>query len=178
MIYLRGRGTTEAESPSILSLVHTFPPLRSNYTLALARLIMNQESTDPPSLLHNQFVDVGIFDYGIECTHRPPSRMIFLGHRTLEDDNRLGYREQAWGLRTIVDLTADPAKHFVACQRTDSDLVVARPRSSNEMLCSNGVKFCWIGLRNTAYAKRVLRRISWWDHWYVRLVDKWALLHY
>lgn len=131
---------------------------------------MGQESSDTSLLLQGQFVDVGAIDYGTECPHRPPSQMILLGYRTIEDDSRLGFRDNALGMRTFVDLTTDPNKHFAASQRADGGIAVAR-QNQVETLCSGGVKFCWIGLRTRAYAKGILRRISWWNHWYVRQGD-------
>ena len=85
--------------------------------------------------------------------------LLYLDGRSDEDD---GYRTGNKSVQSVIDTTTDPAKHFVA-RRMQND--VLNPNRHKNFIIERhaGIRYCWIGLRTSAYTSLVRSRIPLWD---------------
>lgn len=98
-----------------------------------------------------------------KVTPSAPS-IILIGYRSDKDDANLGLIPDPKSLHTIIDTTTDSTRHFAATHRTTDHLELTQP-CQFDVREVEGVSYCWIGLRTRKYAKRVLGRMRWWEHW-------------
>ncbi|RMY95556.1 hypothetical protein D0861_00730 [Hortaea werneckii] len=83
--------------------------------------------------------------------------LLCLGGRSDEDD---GFLIGTTSVRSVVDTTTDPSKHFIG-RRMQSDVLNPNRHKSFIIERHAGIRYCWIGLRTSAYAARVRSRIPW-----------------
>ncbi|KAI7284355.1 hypothetical protein KC345_g2299 [Hortaea werneckii] len=85
--------------------------------------------------------------------------LLYLGGRSDEDD---GFLIGETSVRSVVDTTTDPSKHFIG-RRMQSDVLNPDRHKSFVIERHAGIRYCWVGLRTSAYAARVRSRIPMWD---------------
>ncbi|KAI7463698.1 hypothetical protein KC351_g15770 [Hortaea werneckii] len=85
--------------------------------------------------------------------------LLYLSGRSNEDD---GFLIGETSVRSVVDTTTDPSKLFIG-RRMQND--VLNPNRHKNFIIERhaGIRYCWIGLRTSAYAARVRSRIPLWD---------------
>lgn len=100
---------------------------------------------------------------GMSSEHYPQRTLkdglLYLSGRSDEDD---GFLVGKTSVRSVVDTTTDPSRHFIG--RRMQNNVLDPNRHKNFIIERHaGIRYCWIGLRTSAYAARVRSRIPLWD---------------
>ncbi|KAI7158954.1 hypothetical protein D0869_11971 [Hortaea werneckii] len=85
--------------------------------------------------------------------------LLYLGGRGDEDDGYLTGRTSA---QSIIDTITNPAKHFIG-RRMQNDMLNPNRHKNFIIERHAGIRYCWIGLRTSAYAALVRSRIPLWD---------------